>query len=267
MKIRIILCLFLFVNTCLFAVDTPPEYKHEDRTLNPLEKETSNILKKKFPGELLDAKLKSLRTLAESPEYLTFLDKTYPKLAPFKDFEDFDSKVTPPKDRYLQFCQDYLNIETADEITDNEQFVIHHIFTSSWASEASQRGKDKPPDLQSGKPYRLGPVLAFKPIGKEILKRRAAKSTAFTALLITAQSHLNEDSRWVKALFEKHGKSNACRQIALQDPMLFYRILYTFSTDTTFLKCLYDPVDVDAERRKRFNERYETPTQSEKETQ
>ena len=267
MKTRIVLCLLLLINTCLFTVDTPPEYKHEDRALNPLEKETFNILKKKFPGKLLDAKLKNLRALAESREYLTFLDKTYPKLAPFKDFEDFDSKVTPPKDRYLQFCQDYLNIETATEITDDEQFVIHHISTSSWASEASQRGKDKPPDLQSGKPYRLGPVIAFKPIGKEILKRRAAKSTAFTALLITAQSHLNEDIRWVKVLFEKHGKSDACRQIAVQYPMLFYRILYTFSTDTTFLKCLYDPVDVDAERRKRFDERYGTPTQREKETQ
>ncbi len=267
MKTQIVLCLLLFLNTCLLAVDAPPEYKHEDRVLNPLEKETFNILKKKFPNELLDAKLKSLRALAESSEYLAFLDKTYPKLAPFKDLEDFDSKVTPPKDRYLQFCQDYLNIETAGEITDNEQFVIHHILTSSWASEASQRGKDKPPDLQSGKPYRLGPVLAFKPIGKEILKRRAAKSTAFTALLITAQSHLNEDTRWLKALFEKHGKSNACLQIALQDPMLFYRILYTFSTDTTFLKCLYDPVDVNAERRKRFDQRYGTSTQSEKENQ
>ncbi len=267
MKTQIVLCLLLFINTCLLAVDAPPEYKHEDRVLNPLEKETFNILKKKFPSELLDAKLKSLRALAESSEYLAFLDKTYPKLAPFKDLEDFDSKVTPPKDRYLQFCQDYLNIETAGEITDNEQFVIHHILTSSWASEASQRGKDKPPDLQSGKPYRLGPVLAFKPIGKEILKRRAAKSTAFTALLITAQSHLNEDTRWLKALFEKHGKSNACLQIALQDPMLFYRILYTFSSDTTFLKCLYDPVDVNAERRKRFDQRYGTSTQSEKENQ
>ena len=265
MKTRIVLCLLFLINPCLYAVDTPQKYKHEDRALTAREKETFDILKKEFPGKLLDAKLKTLRALADSREYINFLGKTYPNLAPFRDMVDFDQKVMPPKDRYLKFCQDYLNIKTAAEITDDEQFVIHHIATSSWAGEASQRGKDKLPELQSGKPYRLGPVMAFKPIGKEILKRRAADNAAFAALLITAQAHLNEDVRWIKALFEKYGKSDGCLRIAVQDPMLFYRILYAFSTDKTFLKCLYDPIDVNTERRKRLDEKYGSPEQKEEE--
>ena len=100
--------------------DTATKYKHEDRALTALEKETVALLKKKFPGELLDKKLKTLRELSESSEYLSFLSERYPNLAPFAAFEDFDKKVVPPKERYLKFCQDYLGIAKAEEITDDE---------------------------------------------------------------------------------------------------------------------------------------------------
>ncbi len=134
----------------------------------------------------------TLNTLETSAEYLNFLAKTYPKFAPFLDIHDFDKRVMPPKDRYLKFCQEYLNIPSAEEITDDEQYVIHHIATSSWASEASQRGKDRYPLLQPGKPFRLGHVLAFKPIGRKILEQREGKRAAFAFVLLTAQEHLDE---------------------------------------------------------------------------
>ena len=242
--------LLFFMITGLYAA--PTEYKHEEREFTTLEKETFDLLKERFPGELLDPKLETLRALSESLAYITFLEKKYPNFAPFLDLVDFDERVMPPKDRYLKFCQDYLNIPAVDEITDDEQYVVHHIATSAWALEASQRGKDRQPSLQSGKPYRLGQVLAFKPMGKEIIKHRNAQPSAFAFVGLISRVHLDEDVRWIKTLFEKHGKSDGMLWVAVQEPMLFYRILYAFSTDTTFLKCLYDPIDVDAERRKRL---------------
>ena len=222
------------------------EGKHEDRDLTPLEKGTFDLLKRQFPDALLDKDLKTLRAIAASPEYIEgFLPKVYPDFAPFIDFDDFDRTALPPKERYLGFCREYLNIEKPSDITDEEQYVIHHIATSVWANEASRRGDDESPNLQAGKPYRLGQVMAFKPIGREILERRSADPAAFAFVLLTSKEHLNEDVRWIKTLFEKHGVSDGCLQIALQDPMLFYRILYAFSTDTTFLKCLYDPMGAD----------------------
>ncbi|MYA72027.1 hypothetical protein F4009_24665 [Candidatus Poribacteria bacterium] len=225
--------------------------KHEDRELTPLEQETFDLLKKKFPGELLDKDLKTLRAIAESPEYMDgFLPKVYPNSAPFIDFDDFDRTVMPPKERYLGFCREYLNIEKASEITDDEQYVVHHIATSAWANEASQRGGDDPPNQQKDKPFRLGQVMAFKPIGRNILERRSADPAAFAFVLLTSRDHLNEDIRWIKTLFDKHGISDGCLHIALQDPILFYRILYAFSTNTSFLKCLYDPIGTKTKHQK-----------------
>ena len=73
----------------------------------------------------------------------------------------------------------------------------------------------------------------------------------FPLILLTGHAHLDEDVRWIKTLFEKHGQSDGSLRIAVQDPILFYRILYAFSTHDTFLKCLYDPIDVDARIRAR----------------
>ncbi len=63
----------ILMSAGLYAADTATKYKHEDRALTALDKETVALLKKKFPGELLDKKLKTLRELSESSEYLNFL--------------------------------------------------------------------------------------------------------------------------------------------------------------------------------------------------
>ena len=255
MKSRIVRPCFFIISICLYALSTLDAlaYKHEERSLTGTEKTHFAILKEKFPGELLDPKFNTLRTLAGSTVYFDFLSQIHPKLTPFTNFwEDFDRQIMPPKARYLKFCQEYLNIPSAEEITDDEHYLIHHIATSSWGSEAAQRGGDRVPNLQNGKPFRLGHVLAFKPIGKEIFQRRKGKPGAFAFVLLTAQEHLDEDVRWIKVLFEKYGQSDGFLYIALQDPILFYRILYAFRTDTAFLKCVYDPIDLDAERRQRL---------------
>jgi hypothetical protein len=241
----------ILMSAGLYAADTATKYKHEDRALTALDKETVALLKKKFPGELLDKKLKTLRELSESSEYLNFLSERYPNFAPFASFEDFDKKVVPPKERYLKFCQEYLGIAKAEEITDDEQFVLHHLATSAWAQSAFRRGDDRPPYLQSGKPYRPGQLIVTKPIARKMLKRRLGIETpdfriigrVFPFIILTANAHLDEDVRWIKTLFEKHGQSDGSLWIAVQDPILFYRILYAFSTHDTFLKCLYDPID------------------------
>ena len=254
MKTLTALCLLFLMSAGLYAADTAMEYKHEDRVLTVLEKETVALLIQQFPGELLDKKLKTLRDLSESSEYLSFLSERYPNLAPFAAFEDFDKKVVPSKERYLKFCQDYLGIAKAEEITDDEQFVLHHLATDAWVQRAYKRGDDRPPYLQGGKPSRPGQLIVTKPRARKMLKRRLGIETTdwsvigrvFPFIILTANAHLDEDVRWIKTLFEKHGQSDGSLQIAVQDPILFYRILYAFSTHDTFLKCLYDPIDVDA---------------------
>ena len=62
-------------------------------------------------------------------------------------------------------------------------------------------------------------------------------------LLSVAKAHLAEDRRWIKAVFEKHGTAEGSLWIALQDPLLFNRIFYAFTTDETFLTYVYSPVD------------------------
>ena len=72
----------ILMSAGLYVADTATKYKHEARALTALEKETVTLLIQQFPGELLDKKLKTLRELSESSEYLNFLSERYPNFAP-----------------------------------------------------------------------------------------------------------------------------------------------------------------------------------------
>ena len=277
MKFLTTFCLLLVVTgTRLAVAEENMEYKHVDSNITALEKETFDVLKMRYPGEILDRNLKTLREISESPEYLNFLSRKYPDLEPVETFRVIDERVVPPKALYFGFFNEQFHIPTLAEIQDDEQWVIHRIVTTKWAFYAIKRSSDAPHYARSNteQVVRRG-LLGRMPLSDQVVERRLgikpkAKYTQMPedqeelAVLIfiiqplfsLAKEHLNEDVRWLRSLFEEHGRSDGMLWAVLQDPILFDRILYTFTTDKTFLKCVYSPIDVDAQVRRRLDERY-----------
>ena len=243
------------------------DYKHDDREPTALENAAFAHLRKEFPGEILDANLATFRKLAENPAYLTFLAEVYPDAAPVKafeeivDFKKWINKILPPKERYRDFYQEQFAMDTVAEVTDEEHFLVHFEVTGAWQHSAYKDGGDLPTHERTGAfvpsgrtPARLMATSA----ARDMLERRfgIAADVKLTSaewtllvryfkmpLLSVAKAHLDEDRHWIKSVFEKHGQAEGSLWIALQEPLLFNRILHAFTTDETFLTYVYAPVD------------------------
>ena len=273
MKIVTVLCLLVWLATAAEnsqsepVTRSPSVYQHAEREPTPLEAETYAALKQQFPGTVLDAELRTLRELAESPVYLQFLEARFPTSAPFVMFEDLFGKVLPPKARYLKFFHTQFGVQTADEIGDDEHLAAHRFASGYWILNAYERGADKHPRRQAGRHWRklqLDMRSLLQPEARKMLEARMGISAegylggpgtwgriiqTFGPLMTLARVHLDEDVRWIKTLFEKHGQSDGMLWVAVQEPILFDRILYAFSTDTTLLKCLYEPIEDNRDKR------------------
>ena len=242
-------------------------YSHEDREPTALEQAAFTRLRQKFPGDILDANLQTFRRLAESPEYLTFLAEAYPDAAPVKafeaiiNFEKIINRILPPKARYLPFYREQFGVASVDEVTAAEHFLVHFEVTGAWRHDASKEGGDLPNSERTGEfvPSPRTPArLMATSTAREMLERRFGIDATIRLmqgewtlivrhygipLLSVAEAHRAEDRRWIKAVFEKHGTAEGSLWIALQDPILFNRIFYAFTTDETFLTYVYSPVD------------------------
>lgn len=272
MKRLTLLCL-LFLITGVSVGSNVTEYKHEDREPTKLEKQTFDILKKKFRGELLDENLETLHLLSDSAEYVNFLSKRYPEHAPFTAFQDFYYTVLPPKEHYFKFFKQQFGVQTIGEIDVDELFLVHAYASDSWTFWGYKRGGDKSPHLR-GLPQRFAmPLLVNTPKGRKMLERRLGIAShqnidfgrilpTFSPLHILGSAHREEDFRWIKNLFKKHGQSDGMLWLVVQDPILLDRILYTFSTDKTFLKSVFDPLELDIDK-PRENE-FDKPREMEK---
>ena len=242
-------------------------YSHEDREPTALEQAAFTRLRQKFPGDILDANLQTFRRLAKSPEYLTFLAAAYPDAAPVKafeaiiNFEKIINRILPPKERYLPFYREQFGVDSVDEVTAAEHFLVHFEVTGAWRHDASKEGGDLPNSERTGEfvPSPRTPArLMATSTAREMLERRFGIDATIRLmqgewtlivrhfkmpLLNVAEAHRAEDRRWIKAVFEKHGTAAGSLWIALQDPILFNRIFYAFTTDETFLTYVYSPVD------------------------
>ncbi len=241
------------------TTDTLFKYKHEDRQLTGLERQAIAELKKEFSGELLDVNLKTLRELSDSDAYVNFLSKKYPEYAPITAFQDFFYRVRPPKQLYFDlFFKEQFGVETIEDVGDDEFFIAYAYMAAYWTLGAHERGGDVSPIQRLNNCCRVGQyILAKTPEGRKLLERRLDIDPTtkhvpwlrildtFEPLLCLATPIREEDGRWIKSLFAKYGQSDGMLRLVVRDPMLFDRILYTFSTDTTFLRWLYDPIDVD----------------------
>lgn len=243
-------------------------YKHEDREFTKFEEETVTLLKKKFPNALLNKDLETLRELSDSDEYVNFLSKKYPEQAPFTTFQDFFHKILLPKKHqelyFSLFFKKQLNVHRIEDVEDDEFFVAYAYMAAYWTMGAFQRGGDISPSRRLNNSLRIGQyIIAKTPKGRKLLERRLSIDLTtkdlpwilildtFDPLIRFSRSVREEDERWIKSLFDKYGQSDGILRLVIQDPILFDRILYTFSTDTTFLKWLYNPIDVDGKFRKR----------------
>ena len=259
--------LFCLLFSCIYTLPGYPEiYEHEHREFTPLEKETFDALKNEFSNELLDAELKTLNELARSNTYKNFLIEAHPEasLPPeFPEIVDADGqivddklyKILPPKERYLTYYTDQFWVQTLDEVTTLEHFIVHYEETGKWIFKAVKRGGDTPEYLRTEGHQRGGPLgrsPAFQAMmrhrfGIEIKEKPDMSNlpqimSVFDFPLTGLTSELiDADVRWIQALFEKHGKSEGILRVALQNPGLFNRILYAFTTDKTFLKFIYEP--------------------------
>ena len=250
----LLLCTLFFVAGVSVRSDIT-EYKHEDREPTKLEKQTFDILKKKFPGGLLDKNLETLHLLSDSDEYLNFLSKKYPEHAPITAFQDFYYTVPPPKEYYFNFFAEQFGVQSMEDIDADELSVAHETASGTWTFWGYKHGGDKPPYLR-GLPQRIG-IRTFltKQKGRKMLERRGVirpnEKPSFMgirhilfALNAIGSAQREEDFRWIKHLLKKYGESDGMIWLAVQDSILLDRILYTFSTDTTFLKSVFDPIEI-----------------------
>ncbi len=258
MKRLMLLCLLFFIAGVSVRSDIT-EYKHEDREPTKLEKQTFDILKKKFTGELLDKNLETLHLLSDSDEYVNFLSKKYPEHAPFTAFQDFYYTVLPPEEYYFKFFQEQFGVQSMKEINTDELSLAHEAASGTWVFWAYKRGGDLSPHLR-GLPQRNAMrTFLTKPKGRKMLERRGVigpnekpsydhiRPIVFSLSAI-GSAQREEDFRWIKSLFKKHGQSDGMIWLAVQNPILLDRILYAFSTDTTFLKSVFDPIKLDIDQ-------------------
>ena len=240
----------LFLFQCgLFAIAA--EFRHENRELTAEEKKTFNLLNEEFAGRQLDKDLKALRELAESPKYIDFLSEKYPNLD-IKAFEDVANKVVPVKERYFKFFNEQFFYQTVEDIPADEFALIHKIATDYWFMEAIQRSQRKKTDKKRAS-FRQ---LVSSPEGQKWLSQQGiiekdeglqptdwiSITKIFMPLAGLVSTNQDMDFFWIKTLLEKHGESDGMLWVAVQNPVLFDRILYSFTTRESFLKRLNDPV-------------------------
>lgn len=254
--------ILVFLASCVLA--SAAGDGHNTREPTALEAETFVILKKKFPREILTANLKELHELAEASEYKNFLKKAYPNASLPPAFvgsvnvsgplvDDTLYRILPSKKHYLTYYTEYFQVQTPDEVNDAEHFIVHHEVTGKWIYEAIKRSGDTPAHIRTEgirltgrEKAKLVQTVPFK----EMMKRRfgieiQGKPDVRTSVemmpvyevptLRLASVQLAADIHWMQALFEQHGASDGIIWIALQDPALFSRIRYAFTTDKTLL--------------------------------
>ena len=238
------------------------KFDHDIRELTPAEKQTFNALKKKFPGGILDAELKTLHQLIESTEYKDFLTKTYPDaiLPPYfaealQPHIQRLYKIRPPKERYRTYYTQHFGVQKLDAVTETEHFMVHYEVTNNWIFKAIKLSGDTPEYLRPKGPLSGAPLHKVPPF-TEMMNRRfnteytdqidpATYGAIFrnfsSPMFLVAFELLDADVRWIQAIFEKHSRSDTLLYIALQNPALISRIRAAFTTDKTFLKFVYAP--------------------------
>ena len=250
MKPQVFFCRYLLLTFLIGSLSTLAP-AGEDNPASPsikvsepsvLQKETFARLKKKFPGQMLDAEFKTLWKLAESPEYLNFLSKAHPGAKPFKTFEVFNQTLLYPKERYFKFLQEQFNVKNVDEINNEEQAIIHNLANTLWRLHARDlHGENIGEATMMTALMKMFMNKAFQnwAVQRGIIKNNKVGAPLvgfYLHFMIFVSDNQKADSKQVKTLLETHGRENGLLWLTLRDPILFGRILTNFTDTDLFLK-------------------------------
>ena len=215
-----------------------PNFEISDPT--QLQKETFALLKEKFPGERLDKKFTTLRKLSKSEDYLTYLGHAFPDIPRFKTFEAFMEKVLPAKERYFPFFEASLHFKEVEDITQADLIAVHILANSFWKTGARDLHSEDFQDplvflkpevyswLEKNDMAILNPPEGFGSFQKVLEK--------ILSLRIVVGANQKADAALVKKFFQRDNENKGILWLAIQEPLLFGRILDGFTDIEIFRK-------------------------------
>ena len=213
----------------------------KENELSASEQKIFTLLKTKFPGELLRDEFKTLRKLSEHTRYLNYLSETYAAERPFKKFEQFPKNVLPPKERYLEYFQEHLNVKNVDEITEKEHAIFHQLSEQLWKMDVQQlHGKEMTPEAVM--PFLMKGIMN-KDVQEWMVQRKIVTQENagpqigqfLLNLMVFNLDIVIKDIEGTKTLLETHGQNDGLIMLAIQKPLLFARILSSFNDTDVFL--------------------------------
>ncbi len=223
-----------FPNIKDFAI---PNFEISDPT--SLQKETFSLLKESFPGEIIDKKFARLRELSKSEIYLTYLGEAHPDVPRFKTFVVFMEEVLPPKERYFPFFAASLDFKKVEDLTETDLIAVHILVTSFWKSGVRKLHGE---DFQDPNVF-LDPAVHSWMEERDMAMFGAESSAGFRnflekllSLRILVGANQKADATLVKKFFQRDGENKGILWLAIQEPLLFGRILDGFTDIEIFRK-------------------------------
>ena len=203
------------------------------------QKAAFSVLKAKFPGPRVDTALTTLKTLSESQPYLAFLRETHPEVRDAETFEAFMKQVLPPKERYFPFFEVSLGLKTVAEMTEEDLRGVHIFANSCWKTEARALEGEDFKDIG----VFLNPDVQSWMATREMSLVTPEDPTSFLGMMGTLVSvralvskNQKADAALVGKYFQRDGEADGVLWIALQNPILFQRILAGFTDVEVFRK-------------------------------
>lgn len=199
-----------------------------------LEERTFSGLQEKFPHPILDEDFKTLRVLANSDPYLTFLFRVFKPVKSLQNFGELLDTVPPKsKDRLHSILKQHLKhivIDDTDIIALHKVIIFQQILDirgklSLFPVHIFARTPLLPSHIQEtrDKTYRSETV-------QEWFRGLKGQKThdffdAYVAFAKTANDTVYEKTR---ELFNQHGPDDGLIWLSIQEPIIFWIILNTF---------------------------------------
>ncbi len=228
----------VFPNVKAFAT---PTFEISEPT--QLQTETFALLNASFPGEMLDPKFTTLRAVSTSEAYLTYLGEAYPEVPRFKTLAAFIERGGATRQRYFPFFAVFLDFKKVEDIPEADHLAVHLLANSFWKSGARELQGEEFHD-----PYVfLQPEVQswLKKNGIEMFEAERSSSfqhffQSFVGTLFSLRglvdANQEADAALVKTFYQRHGVNKGLLWLAIQEPLLFGRILDGFTEMAVFRK-------------------------------
>ncbi len=206
--------------------DPEPVSSAVSASVSEREQEMFNLLRAAFQDPLLEKDFNTLRTLANSPEYLTYLKEYEEHEENFNTLTEFLNTTAPDADtQFRPLFEEHLQMEPNDQ----EIAIFYQILVLFESFEITNYiGRFVQP-LEE----RFG-VLYADPIVSAVLRRDKRKFLVFEdAYQALAAQNSAATKNTLKTLFRKHGEDEGLLWFAVQEPRDFGLLLNTFKHPLT----------------------------------